>query len=115
MKNVSFAMVGNEPVGMIVCSFTKELKFRHIAEIYSFYVKEAHRGKGIGAILLKHALRLAGNNKRISKVRLFVNTRQRSAVRMYEGAGFVVVGRFAREMKVGERFYTMLAMEKVVR
>ena len=115
MKNVSFAMAGDELVGMIVCSFNKEVKFRHIAEIYSFYVREAYRGRGVGAALLGHALRQARDNARIEKVRLYVNTRQRSAIRMYEKSGFSVVGRFAREMKAGGKHYTMLALEKRIR
>jgi len=115
MKNVSFAMVEDVPVGMIVCSFTRETKFRHVAEIYSFYVREAYRGRGVGAALFGHALRAARDNLRIEKVRLYVNTRQRSALRMYGKAGFVVVGRFARDMKVDGKYYTMLAMEKRVR
>ena len=115
MKNTYFAMAGETPVGMVVCSFNKEVKFRHIAEIYSFYVRAGCRGKGIGNALLNHALRLAKNNSRITKVRLYVNDRQRAAVRMYERAGFAVVGRLEREMKVGSRFYAMLVMEKKIR
>jgi ribosomal protein S18 acetylase RimI-like enzyme len=115
MKNTYFAVVGESPVGMIVCSFNKDVKFRHIAEIYSFYVQAGHRGKGIGNALLGHALRVAKNNARMIKVRLYVNNQQRAAVRMYERAGFAVVGRLEREMKVGARFYTMLVMEKRIR
>ena len=115
MKNMYFAMDGESPVGMIVCSFNKEIKFRHIAEIYSFYVRAEYRGKGVGKALLGHALRLAKDNPRIVKVRLYVNSQQRAAVKMYNRAGFAVVGRLVREMKVGERFYTMLVMEKRIR
>lgn len=46
MKNTHFAMADDTPVGMIVCSFNKEVKFKHIAEIYSFYVRARYRGKG---------------------------------------------------------------------
>ena len=115
MKNTDFAMDGEAPVGMIVCSFNKDVKFRHIAEIYSLYVQAGYRGKGVGKALLDHALRLAKNNPGIIKVRLYVNSKQRPAVGMYERTGFAVVGRLVREMKVGERFYTMLVMEKRIR
>jgi ribosomal protein S18 acetylase RimI-like enzyme len=115
MKNTYFAMTGDIPVGMIVCSFNKEVKFRHIAEIYSFYVRAGYRGRGIGKALLGHALRLAKNSPRTIKVRLYVNSQQWAAVKMYRIAGFAVVGRLVREMKVGERFYTMLVMEKRIR
>ncbi len=112
MKNTRFAMVGEEPIGMIVCSFNKEVKFRHIAEIFSFYVRPRYRGSGIGAALLQNAIRQAGDHGKIAKVRLYVNAQQRSALKMYERAGFVTVGKLEGEMKVGRRFYAMLVMEK---
>lgn len=115
MKNTYFAMAGELPVGMVVCSFTKEVKFRHIAEVFGFYVAAGERGKGIGSALLDHALKLAKGNRQIVKVRLYVNERQSAALRMYEKAGFEVVGRLAREMRVRSRFYTMLVMEKKIR
>ena len=113
IRDAWFAMYDEAPVGMIVCSFNHETKFRHIAEIYSFYVSAAHRGKGVGTALLDHALKLIQKNKRIVKVRLYVNGEQRSAVRMYEKVGFAVTGRLDKEMKVGRKFYTMLMMEKM--
>jgi ribosomal protein S18 acetylase RimI-like enzyme len=115
MKRVNFAVAGDEPVGMIVCAFSKEVKFRHIAEIYSFYVRPGRRGEGIGTALLEHALKLARRNRRIIKVRLYVNSQQRAARRMYEKAGFVETGRLEREMKVGRKLYAMLVMEKRLR
>ncbi len=115
MENVDFAMAGRLPLGMIVCSFNEEVKFRHITEIFGFYVKAGHRGKGVGTALLHHALWLAKDNRGIVKVRLKVSRRQSAALRMYKKAGFAVVGTLVREMKVGAKFYTMLAMEKRIR
>ena len=115
MKTVSFAIHDDEPVGMIVCVASTGSKFRHISEIYSFYVKPAYRGRGIGKELLDHALAKARRNARTLKVRLYVNSRQRAAIGLYEKAGFIVVGRLKREMKVGLKFYTMLVMEKPLR
>jgi ribosomal protein S18 acetylase RimI-like enzyme len=115
MKNASFAMQGKNLAGMVVCSFNKETKFRHIAELYSFYVREGYRGRGIGTALLGHALRLAEDNELIIKVRLYVNSQQRAALKMYQKVGFEVVGTLEREMKVGNRSYTMLVMEKKIR
>lgn len=115
MKPVSFATNAGEPVGMIMCVFGEGVKFRHIAEIYSFYVTPVHRGKGIGKKLLNHAVSMAKKNTRILKIRLYVNERQRAAIGLYRKAGFVVVGRLEREMKVGRTLYTMLIMEKALR
>ena len=105
MKRVSFAMHKDEPVGMIVCAFNNGVKFRHIAEIYSFYVRPGYRREGIGRALLDHSIETAKKDKRIIKVRLYVNSCQRTAVRMYEKAGFVVTARLEREMKVGRRLH----------
>ena len=112
MRSGFFAMYEGELVGMIACVFNKSAKFNHVAEIYSFYVRPGYRGKGIGRALLDRALVEARRNKRIVKVRLYVNGRQRTAVGMYERAGFVIAGRLEREMKVGRRLYDMLVMEK---
>jgi len=115
LGQVSFAMKNDEPVGMITCVFTEGVKFEHIAEIHGFYVRPNYRGRGIGRELLEHAIAKARTNPRILKVRLYVNSRQLTAVNLYRRAGFAVVGRLAREMKVGQRLYTMLVMEKTVR
>ena len=115
MKDTYFAMDGETPVGMVVVSFSEQVKFRHNAEIYSFYVRPAHRGKGVGKALLGYALGLAKEDKRIVKVRLYVNSQQRAAIRLYRSKGFAVTGTLLKEMKVGERFYTMFIMEKMIR
>jgi ribosomal protein S18 acetylase RimI-like enzyme len=114
IKGVQFALSEGTPVGMIECAFNESVKFRHTAEIYSFYVKPSHRGKGTGTALLEHALTLIQRKDGIIKVRLYVNSKQRTAISMYKKAGFTVAGRSDREMKVGQRFYTMLAMEKTL-
>lgn len=114
MRNVRFAMSEGAPVGMIECTFNDSVKFRHVAEIFGFYVGPGHRGKGIGAALLDHALGLARRRKGVIKVRLFVNINQRAAMTLYRKAGFAVVGRSEREMKVKGRLYTMLVMEKML-
>ncbi len=115
ISDTFFAVHEGEPVGMIVCSFNGSVKFRHVAEIFSFYVTPAHRGEGVGAALFDHALQTIQRHRRIVKVRLYVNREQRAAVQLYRRAGFVTTGTLEREMKVGGRFYTMLMMEKALR
>lgn len=112
IKNVLFALSDDRPVGMIVYVFGEELKARHIAEIYGFYVRADHRGEGVGTRLLERALSLIRKNKRVIKVELAVNPEQRAAVKLYRKAGFVVTGSAEKELKVGRRFYGMLFMEK---
>ena len=65
-------------------------------------------------MLLERALAVARKNRSIIKVSLAVNPEQRAAVKIYRKAGFVVTGSAERELKVGQRFYGMLFMEKVL-
>lgn len=82
IKNVLFTLSDDRPVGMIVYVFGEELKARHIAEIYGFYVSADHRGEGVGTRLLERVLSLIRRNKRVIKVELAVNPEQRAAVKL---------------------------------
>ncbi len=114
MPSVLFALSDGVPVGMVTYVFVKEMKFSHIAEIYGFYVSPRYRGAGIGAMLLESALSSVRRRKGIVKVKLEANAEQLAALRVYERAGFVVAGRFAKDMKVGRRFYDRVFMEKML-
>lgn len=111
IKTMLFAMSGGAPVGMISFATNDRMKTRHVAHVYSVYVKEGRRGKGVGGILLSAALKEL-RKKKIVKVQLGVNPEMKPALRLYEGAGFVVAGRARKELKVGRTFYDMLYMEK---
>lgn len=113
VPNAFFAVSGGRVVGMIVCVFGERVKTRHVADIFGVYVTAGSRGEGAGTMLLKKALSEAGK-RGVIKVRLAVNPRQEAAVRMYERAGFSVVGRARKELKVGRRFYDELYMEKLL-
>ncbi len=69
---------------------------------------------GDGKKLLENALELIQENKGVVKVRLMVNQEQDVAVTLYKSMGFVVVGQMKKEIKVGERFYDELIMEKML-
>jgi len=114
IKSAIFALSDDEPIGMIVLYFDLRPKTRHIADIYGFYVRPEHRGEGIGTRLFERAMALARRNRRIIKVSLAVNPEQRTALRIYRKAGFVVTGRTERELKVGGKFYGMVFMEKIL-
>jgi len=98
---------------MIAYVFDEGLKTRHIAEIYGFYVSADRRGEGIGTQLLRHALLQIRRKKGIVKARLYVNTEQRTAVKLYKDAGFVVRGEMRKELKVGRKFFDMLILERM--
>lgn len=112
IQNALFALFNERPVGMIVYIFNDRPKTKHVADIFGVYVSADYRGKGIGTKLLERALSLIRKNKEVVKVKLAVNPEQLSAVKLYKSAGFVVVGRMKKELKVGRRFFDELLMEK---
>jgi RimJ/RimL family protein N-acetyltransferase len=114
MKNALFAMSDDEPVGMVVCFFNESQKIRHIANIFGFFVKREFRGLGIGGLLIEAAIRAIRRNKRVMKIDLTVNTRQKAAVALYERYGFKPIGVLKKDLYVGGKYYDGLIMEKFV-
>jgi ribosomal protein S18 acetylase RimI-like enzyme len=114
-ENAFFALSDEKPIGLIVLRVNPRLKTRHVAEIFGVYVRASERGKGVGKLLLESALKEAEGIAEVVKIRLNVNPEQRAAVELYRKAGFTVVGRLRRELKVEGRFYDELVMEKQIR
>jgi ribosomal protein S18 acetylase RimI-like enzyme len=114
IQNVLFAVSEDMLIGMVVCAFNDRPKTKHVAEIFGVYVSADHRGKGVGTMLLERALSLIRKNKGVVKVKLAVNPEQRAAVKLYKKAGFVVMGRAEKELKVGRRFFDVLFMEETL-
>jgi len=114
IANVFFAVADGKPVGMMSLVFNDRIKTRHIAHIYGVYVDRSHRGKGIGRALLERTLSEAGKKRGIIKIQLSVNPALRPAVALYKSAGFEVVGRTRKELRIGNRFYDLLTMEKEI-
>lgn len=113
--NALFALDEGKPIGMLSRILNERLKTKHYVEIVGAYVMPSYRGRGVGTKLLEEQLRLIRRKdsmKRIVKVKLMVNPEQKAAVRVYKKAGFQVVGRAKKELKVGSRFYDMLYMER---
>lgn len=113
LNSVLFVLSDNKPVGMIGHAFYKGHN-SHIAYIFGFYVNRKYRGQGIGRELLKSVLDAISKNKKIIKIELSVNTEQVAAIRLYEKNGFLVVGRFKKELKVNNRFFDEFTMEKML-
>jgi ribosomal protein S18 acetylase RimI-like enzyme len=114
IRNVLFAVTDGIPIGMIVYIFNVRAKTKHVADIYGVYVSAKHRGEGIGEVLLQHALSEIRKNRHVIKVRLSVNSTLLPAVWLYKKAGFVVVGRARKDLKIGRKFYDLLYMEKML-
>ena len=113
--NALFALSDGKPVGMVNYVFGSRTKTSHIANVYGVYVTPGQRGLGIGEMLISKALSEIRKRGHIIKVELSVNAYLRPAVRLYKKAGFEVVGRANNELKVADRYYDMLLMEKQIR
>jgi GNAT superfamily N-acetyltransferase len=64
------------------------------AELKRMYVRPAHRGRGLGRLMLDHLTRHARRNG-VSLLRLETGIHQAAAIAMYERAGFRQIPPFA--------------------
>ena len=112
IKNALFALLNDKPVGMIVYVVNNKVKTKHVANIFGVYVKKEYRGQGIGKKLFENVLKIIQKNADISKIKLTVNPEQKAAVKLYEKYGFELVGRLREELKVDDKFYDELVMER---
>ena len=51
-------------------------------------------------------------NVNISKIELTVNPEQKAAVKLYEKRGFKLVGRLEKGLRIDDKFYDELTMER---
>lgn len=114
MKRTIFAVSQNNIVGMISYNYQQKKKLQHIANIYGVYVTREFRKQGIGKKLLEAALAEILKNKNIIKICLGVMKDQKEAVALYKKIGFTVVGDFKKDLRVKNRFYDHLVMEKLL-
>jgi ribosomal protein S18 acetylase RimI-like enzyme len=112
MKNMLFAMVADQPVGMLAYVKEEKAKVRHVVNLYSFFVKKEYRGQGIGRSLVRRAIDNIQKNPRFLKIKLSVISEQKAAISLYKIMGFEIVGRYKKEMFVGDKYYDEIIMEK---
>lgn len=72
-----------------ICEMLKEWKHEKTAFIHSFYVAEKFRHSGIGSQLLGSVINIL-KNENFNAVELTVNPGNRTAVNLYNNAGFKV-------------------------
>ena len=112
IKNSLFAVSNDKPIGMIVYIINDKIKTRHVADIFGIYVKKEYRGQDIGTKLIESALKIIQKNGAVSKIKLTVNPEQKAAVKLYEKCGFQLAGRLKKELKVEDKFYDEIIMER---
>ena len=113
-KNTIFAVSQDKVVGMIIYNFQQRKKLQHIANMYGAYVSSAFRKQGVGRKLLEAALVEILKNKKIVKISLGVMKEQKAAIALYKKYGFKVVGDFKKDLKVKNKYYDHLVMEKLL-
>jgi ribosomal protein S18 acetylase RimI-like enzyme len=109
------ARVQNRPIGMVGGYLGSDEGDESIAVVFGMYVTGAHRGKGIGRLLLTSLIDRLASFRHITTIRLGVTETQVPARRLYESVGFEVVGKTEDGIVVNDRRYDELIMELRVR
>lgn len=110
-KNILFAFVEEQPVGLIGHFRQPRVKEKHVAHIVSFYVKENYRNMGIGKLLLDGIISRIREYGDVTKVDLSVTTIQTPAYNVYKKYGFQKAGLLRKELKIGEEYFDLIEME----
>jgi ribosomal protein S18 acetylase RimI-like enzyme len=86
------AVVGDEPIAWLVVHGERLARMAHLGRL-EMMVRREHRGRGIGAALLREAIERAEANPLLRKLSLAVFEDNERAVALYERHGFVREGR----------------------
>jgi ribosomal protein S18 acetylase RimI-like enzyme len=91
-------------IGTVGFTRQQNLKDRHKGRIWGVYIKEDHRGKGIGRKLLAAVLERAKLQSGLEQVILTVGHKQAAAKRLYSSVGFEIFGHEHHALKVGQAY-----------
>jgi ribosomal protein S18 acetylase RimI-like enzyme len=104
------AFVDGELAGVISFGRSAEKKHAHQGSIGAFYVRPAHRGKGIADALMTAALEEAA--RLVEHVSLTVTASNETAIRLYKRHGFEIVGHLPASIRVDGVDYDELSMHR---
>ena len=108
------AFVGDTLVGSIVLERGDRAKTRHKGHIVGMYVRESHRGQGLGLALMEAAMDAARAWDGLRIVTLTVSKGNDSAIALYERCGFRAFGTEPLAIAVGDRFIGKVHMACVL-
>lgn len=91
-------------VGALTCEREPRVKVAHIGKVVGMMVHPSARAQGIGRALLDAGCERA-RQRGIERLTLQVTSGNQTAVRLYEGAGFVRYGRLLRALKLAGRYH----------
>jgi ribosomal protein S18 acetylase RimI-like enzyme len=86
---------------------------QHSGHIFTVYVRETSRGKGVGDRLIKELLALA--EARVEQVHLAVVLTATAAIKTYKRNGFEIYGTDPRVIRIGDVTYDKYLMMKKFR
>lgn len=99
------ATVGGVVVGMLRAQAESYRRTRHFADIDSMWVHASWWRRGLGRHLLAELIAWAQGHPEIEKLGLYVFSTNTAAIRLYQEHGFVVEGKYPRDMKFGDGSY----------
>ena len=92
-------------VGMLRASAGTYRRTGHFADIGSLWVAASRRRRGVAGGLLSTLVSWARDHAEIEKLGLFVFSTNEAAIRLYRRHGFLVEGRYPRDIKFGDGSY----------
>ena len=113
VENMLFLKIDDNIIGMVGILYLGEDNYSHIAKLVGGYVLQEYRGNGFFLELIKQALGMIKKNKKIKKVKLLCNTKQKQALGIYSKLGFKRRGVLKKELRAGQRYYDEIIMEKI--
>ena len=111
--HIFVAREGEEYIGMASAYEEQGEKVGHIAYVWGVYVRADYRGQKIGKRLMEAVIDELRKGGKVEKINLNVNTKQLTAVKMYESLGFKIAGTLHKEMKIGGEYFDEHIMEMI--
>jgi GNAT superfamily N-acetyltransferase len=111
---VLMATVGTIQAGIVGAYLGSDDGDRSVAIVFGMYVAPPFRDRGVGKLLLSSLLDVVSGDPDILTIRLWVTETQVAARRLYEAAGFRVVGRDAVQVQSDGELHDELVMERSV-
>jgi len=103
------AFVGGELAGLCGIDVDMRAKVRHKGHVFGMYVPAERAGRGIGAALIERVVAHAREHG-LKQLTLTVTAGNDAARRVYERAGFAIVGREPHAIRVDGRAHDKLFM-----
>jgi ribosomal protein S18 acetylase RimI-like enzyme len=97
------AEVDGVRVGEVSLRRGSRAAFKHSA-VLGISVAREWRHKGIGSVLMQHAIEWAKAKGALRRIELYVFATNRLAIRLYERCGFMIEGRRKDAVRVGDDF-----------